>query len=152
MTVTDGEIFRHCLLTVLTWSGDGEGWTPLVRAMEEAEQLAVTKYDRKLEVGYPAKKRAKNALVREGRIAQKQAGRHFVVRLLGDPEEVLSQQLFDADQADDRPPDPPFRVGRGHMMPFATWRATVEAVREGRCDVIVVRRETKSKIDYWDER
>jgi hypothetical protein len=135
--------FRIALLEILT-NLEGE-WMALNDAMELAKNTS------KVKLQYSTLKATRQAMKYEGLVEVRQGSdRHWEIRATDKGEAY--EEPEPEPEWEGPGPEVPFRIGKGHLLPKEPYARLIEAVRQGRVDLIVVPHDKPiGGAGYWDE-
>jgi hypothetical protein len=147
---TSSQKFRMALLRYLA-GAEGE-WLPYKETMEFAAKLAKIDFGMK-EIAYPTLKKVRVQLQVEDLVEMRRSGQHFEMRAT---EEGVRLGEDVPDTLEEHPPpdlpSPPYRIGKGHLMPSKTWKLLTDQIRAGSLDLLAVPHDRPVKgARYWDE-
>jgi predicted transcriptional regulator len=143
----ESQKFRRSLLEILAnLEGD---WIALNDAMELARNASG------VDLQYSTLKTTRQAMKYEGLVETQQGqDKHWELR--------ITDKGMELAQAPEPPPKngqkkvalpkPPFRIGKGHLLPGLTWQQISSQVKAGKLDLIVVPHDKPiGGAGYWDE-
>lgn len=127
-------------------------WTYLMDLYEGAMALARVRYGTQ-EITIKTRSMARKQLIRQGLLKQYRKGKHFAVKLTEEGEAKAAEIPEEPPEAEAPPevPEPPFRVGKDHILPGRAWKAILGRVKSGEFDIMIIPREQKTRTGYWDE-
>lgn len=155
MALNQSARFRWALLYELSEQSDPGEWCALYDILFAARMIAVSKFHMREDISDGTLKAVRKQLQHRDLIETRpdpNRGRKWQIRLTdaGRAEASLAPTSQYSSARIDLP-DPPYRVGKGHLLNSKAFTEFRRAVQEGKLDFVVIPHKAKTKTGYWDE-